>query len=300
MSRRPLWAIVLAGGQGTRLASLTRALYRRDLPKQFAVLEGDRSMLQRTLARIAPLVPPERTIVVVGPGHESIAREQLAAFPVDLLVQPADRGTAAAVLSGLAEILARDPRARVGVFPADHHIRNAAPILEVVDDGSARAWPTLIGVAPETPETEYGWIVPGRRLDRRRWEVARFVEKPHADLAARLVASGSLWNTFILAARGIDLWTHACVRLPLHGALLSGVLSTRSALGRENLRRLAYARMPSASFSEKVLQRAEGLAVAPVAGAGWSDWGSPRRVFSSLEGTPHYQALLERIAGAVA
>jgi len=73
-----LWAIVLAAGDGKRLAPLTRALYGRELPKQFAVLHRGRSLLQTTMDRVAPLVPPERTVVVVGRAHEGLARRQIA------------------------------------------------------------------------------------------------------------------------------------------------------------------------------------------------------------------------------
>ena len=90
-----LWGVVLAGGSGTRLASLTRALYGFDLPKQFACIHGSRSLLQLTLDRISPVVAPSRTVVVVTREFEALAREQLESYPeVDLAVQPANRGTA--------------------------------------------------------------------------------------------------------------------------------------------------------------------------------------------------------------
>src|SRR5262245_11536221 len=100
MNDRPrLWAVVLAAGQGTRLSPLTRALYGHDLPKQYAVLTGDRSMLQKTIDRLAPLVPATRTVVVVAREHANVARAQLAAHPgVDVIVQPRDLDTGPGVL----------------------------------------------------------------------------------------------------------------------------------------------------------------------------------------------------------
>src|SRR5438876_8830272 len=76
-----LWAVVLAAGEGSRMAPLTRAIYGHELPKQFAALDGDQSLLQRTMERIRPVTPPERTVVVVSAAHAELAREQLAAYP---------------------------------------------------------------------------------------------------------------------------------------------------------------------------------------------------------------------------
>ncbi len=295
-----LWALILAGGDGTRLAALTRALYRRDVPKQFAVLEGDRSLLQRTLDRIAPLVPARRTVVVVGPNHEALAREQITDLAVELVVQPRNLETAPGLLAGLAHILRRDPEARVAVFPADHHVQNPAPLLEAIDASrGARGRVTLLGVIPGDLETEYGWIVPGRRIRASTFAVSRFVEKPPAQLAARLADAGGLWNTFILVAPARALWSLAKRHLPEHTSLLAD-LAGGVANAEKGLLQAAYLRMAPASFSRAVLEQAGGLAVMPVEGTGWSDWGSPQRVFRALQGTPHYAPLLARITATAA
>jgi mannose-1-phosphate guanylyltransferase len=88
-----LWAIVLAAGRGKRLAEVTRAIHGREVPKQFAALWGDRTFLQRTLDRVAMLVPPERTVVVVAEDQRRVAEQQLAGYPgLEIVRQPADRG----------------------------------------------------------------------------------------------------------------------------------------------------------------------------------------------------------------
>src|SRR5689334_21349053 len=118
-----LWGVVLAAGKGTRLGSVTRALCGRELPKQFVALTTERTLLQDTVERIAPLIPPERTVVVVSERYAEIARAQLALYPgIEIVVQPSDRGTGPGVMLGLAHVLARDPEADVAVFPSDHHI----------------------------------------------------------------------------------------------------------------------------------------------------------------------------------
>lgn len=92
VQRNPTWAVVLAAGEGRRLASLTRALYGRELPKQFAVLEGDRSLLQATLERIAEVIPPQGTVVVVDRSHVDVAEQQLRGYRgVQIIAQPKNR-----------------------------------------------------------------------------------------------------------------------------------------------------------------------------------------------------------------
>ncbi|MCI0587773.1 MAG: NTP transferase domain-containing protein [Planctomycetes bacterium] len=304
--RAHLWAVVLAGGEGTRLSRLTRALYGFDIPKQFARLGDERSLLQQTMDRIAPLFPLRRTVVVAGRNHEFLARRQLRAYPgIDLALQPRNLDTGPGLLFPLSRILVRDPDARVVFFPADHHVRHAGPFLDAVGDavGSADLAPSgvaLLGVEPEEPETEYGWILPGEGLVPGGASPSRavrgFVEKPGRDAAVRLQREGALWNTFVSAGRGVAFWELALRFLPDQAAAFTAHLDrTGGSDVRAELEAL-YGRMNPANFSRAVLERAEGLAVQPVVGSGWRDWGSPDRVFRSLAGTPALRRLLDRLS----
>ncbi len=185
MSARRPHVVVLAGGEGTRLASLTRALYGVDLPKQFAVLDGDRSLLQATIDRALALTTAERISVVVSAHHEATARAQLARTPgVELVVQPRNLDTAPGLLLPLVRILVRAPHAHVVFLPSDHYVRDAEPLLEALRDSAEPGLAgriTLIGVAPTEPEIEYGWIERGSRLARTgAFAVRGFHEKPAA------------------------------------------------------------------------------------------------------------------------
>ena len=291
-----LWAIVLAGGHGTRLASLTRALYGTDLPKQYAVLAGSRSLLQATVDRILPLVPAERIVVVVSREHEAIARHQLREWPgAELVVQPRNLDTGPGLILPLARIRARDRSARVAVLPADHHISGPEAFLHAIELGllASRLDPaaiSLLGAEPDEPDTEYGWIVAGRRMGTfglRR--VQRFIEKPALPLAEQLFRQGALWNTFVMVAAVEALWRLSSSHLPGHAARME---ACRRAIDLEE----AYATLPAANFSRAVLERAEHLAVISLRGAGWSDWGTPRRVFQTLAGTADHERLLARMA----
>jgi hypothetical protein len=112
------------------VASLTRALYGTDLPKQFAVLAGDRSLLQTTIARATTLTSAERISVVVTAHHDAIAREQLAPYPaVELVVQPRNLDTAPGMLLPLVRLVTRSVAENVVFMPLDHHITNTEPVM---------------------------------------------------------------------------------------------------------------------------------------------------------------------------
>ncbi|HEU5057805.1 MAG TPA: sugar phosphate nucleotidyltransferase [Kofleriaceae bacterium] len=288
---RSLWSIVLAGGAGKRLASLTRALYGHELPKQFAVLTGRRSLLQATVDRATSLSPPERIAVVVSREHERLAREQLREWPgIHILVQPRNLDTGPGILLALDFVRRRDRAADVAVLPSDHHVTSPAALLDAIERARAalRIDPgtaTLLGAEPDRADPDYGWIVAGRSLGRfGMHRVQHFVEKPPAPIAERLHRMGGLWNTFVMVATVEMLWASAAARLPVHAeAIRAGDIDG------------AYRTLSPAGFSREVLERTPALAVLRLAGAGWSDWGTPRRVFQSLAGTPDHDRLIARI-----
>lgn len=293
--QRP-YVVVLAGGEGTRLGRLTRALYGSELPKQFAVLAGQRSLLQQTIDRALLLTTEDRISVVVSAHHEARARCQLAAHPtIDLIVQPRNLDTGPGMLLPLVRILERDLLARVIFLPSDHYIPNTAPLVAALRGNTLRQI-ALVGVAPTGPEVEYGWIVRGQRIGHTgAFEVRRFEEKPAHAVAAEVWQQGGLWNTFITTAPVAEYWTLARRHLPVHAA---GLERYASSIGHRNeSRELAaiYEHMTTANFSRDILAHAMPLAVIPVANTGWSDWGSPERVIASLAGTPDHDALLARM-----
>jgi mannose-1-phosphate guanylyltransferase len=303
---QPPFVVVLAGGEGRRLAPLTRALYGSDLPKQFAVIAGERSLLQTTIERATALTTLDRISVVVAAHHEHLARTQLAPYPgVELVVQPTNLDTAPGMLLPLVRILARTWNARVVFLPSDHYVADPAPIARALADaerGNAHRRLALVGVAPTGPEVEYGWIVRGTRIARSpAFGVRRFHEKPNQNVADELWRSGGLWNTFISTGPVDVFWELARRHLPDHAAALERYAVSLGGLGETAALEAAYRTMPAANFSRDVLARAsDALAVLPVAGTGWSDWGSPARVFASLAGTACHDRLVDRIRGDVA
>ena len=204
------WTIVLAAGEGTRLRALTRALYGTPRPKQFAVIQGEKSLLQMTLSRSAIWSPAEQTVVVVAQDWEQLARFQVRELQgVDLVAQPRNLGTGPGVLLPLARVLERDPAALALVVPSDHYVRDIEPFVDSLARAERLARRNdsvvLIGAVPDRPETQYGWIVPSPGRAGRG--VSHFHEKPGAALAKELFEGGALWNTFVMIARAEVLWS---------------------------------------------------------------------------------------------
>lgn len=234
-----------------------------------------------------------------------MARRQLERYPgVELVVQPRNLDTAPGILLPLARIQARDPSGRVAIFPSDHHLPRPVRFLEAVHRAGAviRRDPrrvVLIGAVPDAPETEYGWIVPGRAFScaaaERAHTVSRFVEKPNRAGAQRLLNDGALWNTFASVGRVGAYWALTRRHLPRHAEQFASYAAVADTCCADKVLEDIYARMAPTNFSRAILERAGSLAVVPVAGSGWSDWGSPERVFMSLGRGGDSRALLKRL-----
>lgn len=291
-----LWGVVLAGGQGMRLQPLVRRIHGEPRPKQYARLVGSQSLLRRTLERVALAVPGARTVIVSVDAHARYLAEESADGPLPtLLMQPGDRGTAAAIVLPALWIHRRDPGATIAIFPSDHFVGVAQPFVDHV-----RAVATfvarrperivLVGAVPDEPETEYGWIEPAETIGAAGpveiRGVGKFVEKPSLDRARACFAAGALWNTFVVIARAATLVEAARQLLPeLHDELAAAVPFVGTRLERRVLRR-AYRAVSSQSFSGAFLERcAPVLGVSTLSGTTWCDWGSPRRVIHTLRRT---------------
>jgi mannose-1-phosphate guanylyltransferase len=294
-----IWNVILAAGDGTRLAPLVRRLHGDDRPKQFAVLEGQRSLLQETVRRMS--VVSERSVVVVAERHLTLARRQLGPG-VELVGQPRNAGTGPGILLPLCRVLRQDPDAMVVISPSDHHFRRpgrftAAIARAVRASEAAPAGICMLAVEAERPATDLGWIVPGQPLTAGGNAVRRFVEKPELAQARALLEGGALWNTFVMVGSAARFWELATRSLPEQVRLMRVYLEAGGPGERQALARI-YDQLAPADFSRDVLARAVGLAVVAVDRSGWSDWGTPERLFESLRATPHLGALERRLSAA--
>jgi mannose-1-phosphate guanylyltransferase len=286
------WAIILAGGEGLRLRPLTRRIAGDERPKQFCPLVDGETLLDVTRRRVRLSVKPERTCLVLTRSHERFYAPFVAGIPSkSLIVQPWGRGTAPAILYGLLRIAEAGGSDAVALFPSDHYVSDDARFMAHVEAGfrAVETRPDLIvllGIEAEAPETQYGWIEPGEVvLDRAPspvYRVGQFWEKPELGLAERLLRRGCLWNSFVLVARVRTLLALIEAAVPDLYRLFMAAWRARFTEGEDEAIRSLYATLPPADFSESVLGRSADLAVLPVRGVAWSDWGEPGRVFRTL------------------
>ena len=176
-NRQPFWAVLLAGGDGTRLQSLTLKIAGDSRPKQFCRLVGGQSLLIQTEERLEPLFRRDRTLFVVTRDHERYYHEDLGrADPSRIIVQPQNRGTGVAIATALFRILQREPDPFVAFFPCDHYYSNDDGFVSTIGSAMACAqeYPKsiiLLGAEAHYAEIEYGWIEPGFEPFRQLAEI---------------------------------------------------------------------------------------------------------------------------------
>ena len=290
---RERWAVILAGGDGTRLQSMTRAITGDNRPKQFVPIIGGSTLLNQTRRRVALSIEPNRTFVVVTQKHRQFYQplgNELS--PALLLEQPLNKGTAPAILYALLQVAAKSPKAVVALFPSDHYFADDEEFMSHIDVAidAVEIHPEtvlLLGIAPTFPETEYGWIEPHSSIlasaQRSITRVRKFWEKPSLNVATSLMDRGCLWNSFVMVGRVDALLKMTQAAMPeMYAAFAAVMPKFRTAAEPTALAEL-YAHIEDANFSHQVLAvRPEDLMVMRVGDVGWSDLGEPKRVLATL------------------
>ncbi|HEU0177248.1 MAG TPA: mannose-1-phosphate guanylyltransferase [Blastocatellia bacterium] len=278
-----MFAVIMAGGSGTRFWPASR----ERLPKQFLAITGDRTMLEQTIARAECFAAPGRISVVVGRVHADLTKRVLSGKQVEILVEPRGRNTAACV--GLAALHVK--RIAAGgvaedepmvVLPADHFIADVESFTRTIRAAAeiARGGAIVtLGVAPDRPETGYGYIhigaESGKSSAQPYFRVRRFVEKPDYQTALGYLSSGDyLWNSgvFIFTARTILQEIEACMP-----ALHEGLAKIERAIDTPDYDAAverAYDNLHSVSIDYGVMEKTSKPIYVLKADFGWSDVGS--------------------------
>jgi mannose-1-phosphate guanylyltransferase/mannose-6-phosphate isomerase len=269
-----LTPVILSGGSGTRLWPLSREMY----PKQFLPLVGEKTMLQATWLRVAPLAGTG-PIVVANEEQRFVAAEQLAlvgGHAAAILLEPAGRNTAPAIAVAALEATRDGGDALLLVLPSDHVIRDEAAFRQAVVAATAAAEAgklVTFGIVPTQPETGYGYIKAAAGKGVRA--VERFVEKPDPATAERYVASGEyFWNSGMFLFKASRYLQELEQYQP---AMLEACRQAWQKAKRDpdfvRLDKAAFEASPSDSIDYAVMEKTRDAAVLPL-DAGWSDVGS--------------------------
>ncbi|MEZ4372970.1 MAG: mannose-1-phosphate guanylyltransferase [Polyangiaceae bacterium] len=278
-----VYAVIMAGGSGTRFWPASRRL----TPKQLlSIAPGtEESLIAGTVRRLSRIVAPERVLIATGEHLLSETSKQLPGLPQqNFLGEPVAKNTAPCI--GWATFIAarRDPDAVIVVVPSDQHVADEAAFERALNTAIASAESgiiTTIGVTPTRPETGYGYIelgdavdVPGASGDVSA--VKRFVEKPNRETAQQYLDSGRyVWNAGMFIFRAQDMLAALEAHLPeLHAGLVRIDRAAEESPEREaEVTREVFGATQSISIDYGVMERADRLNVVP-ASFGWSDLGS--------------------------
>jgi mannose-1-phosphate guanylyltransferase len=283
------WGIILAGGDGTRLRALTANVWR-DRPKQFCPILSDRTLLDETRRRAEQSIPPEQILFSVVQAHQRYYLPILEERLPQTIVQPSNKGTAPAILSALMRIAQADENAIVSILPCDHYYAPESNFTNALDSALNIAQEridsvVLLGVQPNEPEIEYGWIEIGEAVNRHSelFRVQGFEEKPPLALAQSLLRRGSLWNTFVMVGHVRAFLDMAWETVPILVALLESRYLTSRGDAEICIPASIYSRIPPTDFSRKILAFAtDRLLTLRLKDTKWSDLGDPSRVLVTL------------------
>lgn len=282
------YAVIMAGGGGTRLWPLSR----RDRPKQTLELFGQRSLFQIAVDRVLPLIPAERLRVVTVEKQLDLLRAQAPDLPAACFVrEPAPRGTAAVVGLAAAMLYHEDPDAVMAVLTADHFIADEdlfRRLLGAAHQTAQQGHLVTLGIKPTEASTGYGYLHQGDLISSADgfdvFEVQSFREKPDQETAERFVSSGEyVWNS------GMFVWRCGRIleEIETHMPELSEALTDiRAALGSNSAQKTIekrWSQLQSKTIDYGVMEKADDVVLLPAEGLGWWDVGSWDRLFQLLE-----------------
>jgi mannose-1-phosphate guanylyltransferase/mannose-6-phosphate isomerase len=275
------YAVLLAGGSGSRLWPVSRELY----PKQLVKLIGERSLVQSTLDRLLPIVGPGRIRIVCGREHyfETARHMEQIGVPADgkILQEPCGRNTAPAVLLALIDIIEQQGDDSVlCVFPADHVIRYTDRFRQRVATAVRLArsgYVVTFGIEPAYAETGYGYIEGGEAVGEGALKIRRFVEKPDLETAEGYLRAGNFfWNSGMFAFRASVMQAEFKRHQP---AMLQQMRSILSGSGAATLK--GYEALEDISIDCAIMERTDRGVVLP-SDFGWSDIGSWKSLYDFL------------------
>ena len=280
------YAVILAGGSGTRLWPLSRQHY----PKQALKLIGEKTMLQYAVERIAPLFPPDRIFVVTVAHHAAILQKQTPEIPTkNFILEPEGRGTASAIGLASIHLLAQDPEACMTILTADHFITETEHFCSVLTTAEKIARDgnlITLGIKSSTPSTGFGYIKQGALLGEENgfpyFAVEQFTEKPDLVTAKKMVESGNYsWNS------GMFIWQASTILQEFERQMpdfYSQLMRVKAVVGSAEYKTVIEQIWPGIvknTIDYGIMEGAKNGIVIPVE-IGWTDIGSWGSLFNLL------------------
>ncbi len=283
------YAVIMAGGGGTRLWPLSR----KTKPKQMLSLFDERTLFQTSVQRLQGLFPPERIFVVTIADQASELRAQSPEIPAEnFILEPQPRGTASVV--GLAAVVIEktDPQAVMAVLTADHFIKDEARFRQLLADAYQVALSdTLVtlGIEPTFPATGFGYIQRGEQLNEfsnlQIFKVLRFKEKPDETQAKAMLASNDhAWNSGMFVWRVETIMREFSQQMPELYQSLNRIQEAMGKVDASQVLQYEWDRLVPETIDYGIMEHAKNVAVIPASGLGWSDVGSWDSLFDVLEG----------------
>ena len=271
-------AIVMAGGSGTRFWPSSR----KDRPKQFLCITGEKSMIEETCNRLAPIAKDEEIAIILGKDHLREASEIFRDREIKILAEPVGRNTAPCI--GLGALYAKHSGCKgpVAFLPADHFIGDTASFLNCLQHAGNAAESggiVTLGIVPTRPETGYGYIHRSKsRIDSFEsplYEVLAFVEKPDSDTAREYLTNGEyFWNAGIFVATPETILQEVEKHMPdLYKGLMQLENSFEEDSFEESFSRV-YDNLESVSFDYGIMEKTKAPVYVVPCECGWSDVGS--------------------------
>lgn len=273
------YALIMCGGSGSRFWPKSRKAY----PKQFLKPLGPDTMLQSTFSRIRNLIPIENIYVVTNKNYVDIIREQLPELGEDnLIVEPMQKETATCIGHSAVRLMKKDSEAVMVVLPSDHHIENENAFITTLQQGMLIAENSkhliTIGVKPTRPETAYGYIQIGKKIDEEwpidTYKVRRFTEKPNKEKATEFIEDGRyLWNSGMFIWKVSSLLKQYKKHLP---EIYESLKAIRDGLGTDNefsILEEEYEKIEGISIDYGIMEKSKDVYVIEC-NFGWDDIGN--------------------------
>lgn len=289
------YAVIMAGGSGTRLWPMSR----QASPKQFQKLVSDKTLIQETYSRVKKILPVKQIYIATTEKYKNLVLEQLPEVDEDrIFLEPAQRNTSPAFGLAALHITAKDPDAIIATVASDHVVTNNEEFVSIFKAAymAVTKYPhklVAVGINPDKPDTGLGYIKMGAEVGKVdgkvAYEIDSFVEKPDLKTAEKYIKSWQyLWNAAYYFWRAKDMigWLEDSRKSVVSG--LKKIVEMQKEPGNQTKIKEIYEKFENEQIEYSVVEKLGKVIVIP-ADLGWSDvgtWGTLQEVLSGQFGTP--------------